>query len=236
MISSARSSLLSILIFLSAPGLTGCAFFLSLDPAPHVPMPSNSNAAIIGIAVKVKHIWGNDTCAQGIFIKLEEAGPDDVMRGRILSNTRYGQGYTYLLNVQPGRYAAVGCIVRGRYGYSVFFNKPLIARLTQTINPGTVVLLGNITVDVNGIRNESQLDEVQQHYFRELFGKDVHQALEDHRFLGFQFPTQGATVGDASLDYEYSRNSASRQFLTMLSQYLPTAWDPWIRNSVASGT
>lgn len=221
--------LLVLLIFLS---LSGCAAFLGFDPGLRGPVPTDSNVAIVGIAVQVKHFLKNDTCGRGIFIKLEEAAPDDIMRGQILSNTRYDPGYTYLPNVKPGRYSAVGCIATGKYGYPVFFNKPLIARLMRTISPGTVVLLGKITVDVNAIRNESQFDEVQQHYFREFMGKDTRQALDDHQLLGHQFPLGAVS---ASLDHEDPIDSASQQFLNVLSEDLPKSWQPWLNNGWEPG-
>jgi len=188
--------------------------------------------AIVGIAVKEKDTFDIPLrCGEVYFIKLDETAPDDVMQGHILSNTNYDEGYSYLINAQPGRYAAIGCIVRSRYvSLRIFFNKALVTRLTRTVNPGAVVVLGDITVDrtQTQIRAESQLDEVQRHYYKELVGKEVRQALEDRRFLGHQFPLPQA---GGSLDHENPIDSALQRFLAVLSRNLPKAWEPWISNT-----
>lgn len=101
-------------------------------------------------------------------------------------------------------------------------------RLTRTIAPGTVVLLGDIAVDEAWARRESQFDDVQQHYFKELRGKDVRTALEESRFLGHQGELYESS---GSLYQEYPSELASRQFMDVLSQVLPKAWNPWIENS-----
>jgi hypothetical protein len=174
---SAKYVLSACLLIIFAQTLAGCAFLLSLDQEPRVRvMPSDSNAVIIGSAVKINS--PQVTSREILFVKLED-GSDDLLQGQILPNTHFRFGYAFLPNAQPGRYAAIGCrlYTSGQYfsiHSTVLFNRALVTKLTRTIAPGTVTLLGNIVVRETIGRQEADFDDVQQHYFRELTGgKDI---------------------------------------------------------------
>ena len=201
-----------------------------------MPSPSDSNAVIVGINVG----FNNDslfspagTCHEIFFVKLEDGSLDDILQGRILLNTHFRFGYAFLPNAKPGRYAAIGYTFhsggRHRYSYTVLFDRALVTRLTRTIAPGTVALLGSIVVDEIFQGQEADYDDVQQHYFRKLTGKDIRTALKERRGLFFQTGTLEGMPG--RLKQEYPLDSTSRQFLNILLQDLPTAWKPWFDNS-----
>ena len=205
-------------------------------------MPSDSNAVIVGIHVRSPdalfsppYFSHPSTAHEIYFVKLEDGSSDDILQGKILQNIHFRSGYAFLPNARPGRYAAIGCTFyfSGFHGSTiqttVLFNRALITRLTRTIAPGTVALLGNIVVDWERVTRESDFDDAQQHYFRELTGKDIRPALEENRFLGIQGPLYEGKSG--RLKQEYPRDLASRQFLNILLQGLPTAWKPWFDHS-----
>lgn len=177
----------SLLIF--AFTLAGCAFLLSLDPDPPLPAPSDPIAIIVGIAVKHKS-FGSPYPVRGevYFVKFEDGSSDDVMRGQLVRSNCRRAGYHYLLNAQPGRYTAIGVrrIPGGLYsGYTALFDRALVTRLTQTVAPGTVALLGDITVNMTwGIMRESDFDDVQQHYFKELEGERCMHGVGREAILG----------------------------------------------------
>jgi hypothetical protein len=220
----------------------GCAhypfLFYDRDPAP-LPAPSDPSAVIVGIAVDDKDIRSPYLNFREVyFVKFEDGSSEDgssdeVMRGRIVRSNYFRDGYIYLLNAQPGRYTAIGARqFRDPRGHIVLFDRSLVSRLTQTVAPGTVALLGDITVKQTwGSKRGSDFDDFQQHYFKELVGKDVRRVLDDRRFLGLQFPLN-QTAG--SLYHEEPLDSASRRFKTILSPILPKEWDPWFSKSEGS--
>ena len=197
-------------------------------------MPSDSNAVIVGIHVSshspdINHPLFPITAGQILFVKFEDGSSDNILQGQILPNTHFRFGYAFLPNAQPGRYTAIGCTfhVGGKhpYSYTVLFDRPLITRLTRTVAPGTVALLGNIVVSGIFQAQEEEYDDVQQHYFRKLTGKDIRTALRERRGFFIQGGRLDGMPG--RLNQEYPLDSSSRQFMNILLEGLPTAWQPW---------
>src|SRR5262245_32190274 len=252
--SSAKSHVLTtcLLIFIFAQTLAGCAFLLSLDPDPlaqAIPSPSDSNAVIVGINVRFNAFSSLSypstyPCREIFFVKLKDGSLDDILQGRILMNTHFRFGYAFLPNAKPGRYAAIGCRrgiedgvwVEGRhrrFQALLLFDRPLITRLTRTIAPGTVALLGSIVVDSKRVGRESDFDDAQQHYFRRLEGKDIRTALKEGE------PAEiccrgGTSRAGGTFKQEYPLDSSSQQFQNILLHDLPTAWKPWFNNNGGS--
>lgn len=237
--SLANSHIRAVCLLIFAFTSAGCAHypypfsFLDRDPAP-LPAPSDPSAVIVGIAVEDKDIRSPYINFREVyFVKFEDGSSDAVMRGRIVRSNYFRDGYLYLLNAQPGRYTAIGARqFRTPAGHIVLFDRSLVSRLTQTVAPGTVALLGDITVKQTwGSMRGSDFDDVQQHYFKELVGKDVRRVLDDRRFFGLQFPLN-QTAG--SLYHEEPLDSASRRFKKILSPILPKEWEPWFSKSEGS--
>jgi hypothetical protein len=242
--SLATSHVRAVCLLIFAFTTAGCAFFASLeDPYPLLPAPSDPNAVIVGIAVKRKPLFDSlypaSLIGEVYFVKFEQDGSsEDVMRGRIIRSNYRRDVYHYLVNAPPGRYAAIGVrpfsVHVGADAYTVLFDRALVTRLTQTVAPGTVALLGDIKVKVTwNITQESQFDDVQQHYFKNLEGKDVRTALEDRQFLGIQGPIYHVS---GTFNEDYLPESAYQRFRNFLSKHLPKAWNSWITNSKGSGS
>jgi hypothetical protein len=243
MTSAAKSHFVAAcLLIIFAQTVAGCAFLLSLDQIPRERvMPSDSNAVIVGIHVSSPGTLFTHplTADQIFFVKLEDGSSDNILQGQILSNSHFRFGYAFLPNAKPGRYAAIGCTFHSggslgyRFTYTVLFDRALITRLTRTIAPGTVALLGNIVVSETFEAQEAEYDDVQQHYFRKLTGKDIRTVLKQRRGFFIQGGTLEGVPG--RLKQEYPLDSASRQFLEILLQGLPTAWQPWFDKSGGPG-
>lgn len=214
-----------LLIFLTT--LSGCRYFL-------IPVPSNPNAVIVGIAVKeLRPGYHSSSISKVYFVKIEENGPSDTdRRVRILESADVSlSSYALLINAEPGQYAAVGYRNSDRIGRveTIFFTQGLISRLTQTIAPGTVALLGDITVDIARLRQESDFDDVQQYYFKKIHKNDVRTALKRSTAFGTQYPLSDFS---GSLNHESPLDIASKNFLSFVSRLFPLAWKPWIDKSV----
>jgi hypothetical protein len=242
MTSAAKNYALAACLLIFAQTLAGCAFLLSLDQIPRERvMPSDSNAVIVGIHVSSPEALFSHpfTADQILFVKLEDGSSDNILQGQILPNTHFRFGYAFLPNAQPGHYAAIGCTfhVGGirPYSYTLLFDRALVTRLTRTIAPRTVVLLGNIVVGGKFQAQEEDYDDVQQHYFRKLTGKDIRTALGEGRGFFTQSTLVRGVPRAGRLKQEYPLDSASRQFLNILLEGLPTAWKPWLDKSGGPG-
>jgi len=78
MLSSLKSHVLVACLLLFAQTITGCAFLLSLDQEPRERvMRSDSNAVIVGIAVKINS--PQLTSHEVLFVKLEDGSSDDLL-------------------------------------------------------------------------------------------------------------------------------------------------------------
>jgi hypothetical protein len=146
-------------------GLVGCATL----PAPELLDPQR---AVIGISVKtrVPLLKFPDRPDMVYFIKGDE-GEDLYTQGSeslIQSNNLEG-GYVYLLNAEPGRYAAVACYLeketeQGTYEYWTFFPEEMIKLTEVLVAPGTIAFMGEYVVDKSwGFKD---LDNAQLQYFQ----------------------------------------------------------------------
>lgn len=225
MTSLQNRNFLTLLVLTFIAALAGCSTY-------PMPLPSNPNVVIVGIDVK-ELIPGNppSRVSKVYFVKLEDGPSDTVMSGRILESFPWGLGYDFLINVQPGRYAAIGYYQQdSRYsGHNVFFTQSLIAQLTRTVAPGTVALLGDITVAITRLKRESDFDDVQQHNFMKIHKNDVRAALKHSTIFDTPYPMSDFS---GSIDHESPLDTASNKFLSFLSKRFPQAWEPWINNSV----
>ena len=159
--------------------------------AGQLPAPTPQDGASAGIGVLVK------TRAP---IKLFSAKVDSVMFVRLESNdssqyistqpirSNYNKdGYIYLLNAPPGRYAAVATFrsqasaPAGGGGFTYFttyFSRDLVKATEVTVEPGRIVFMGEVIVDTSTSFKDA--DDVQSHYFRL-----ISPGVEDrNKFLG----------------------------------------------------
>ena len=170
--------------------------------AGQLPAPTPQDGASAGIGILVK------TRAP---IKLFSAKVDSVMFVRLEGNDRsqyistqpiasnYNKdGYIYLLNAPPGRYAAVATfrsqasaptapaggggvtvtVNPGDTDYTTYFSRDLVKATEVTVEPGRIVFMGEFIVDTS--TKFENADDVQSHYFRL-----ISPGVEDrNKFLG----------------------------------------------------
>ena len=178
-------------------GLGGCA---TLPP----PKPLDPQRAIIGISVKnrapIRVIAQKNTVVY--FIKVDKEEDLYTQEDIIQSNYANG-GQVYLLNAEPGRYAAVASFyLRVGNKWTTIFPKELIKLTEVTVAPGTIAFMGDYVVDSDtGTEN---YDDAQSHYSRLVY-------------TGYHY--------DGSLHEENRDKQAEIGFLTnALEHFKDTGW------------
>jgi hypothetical protein len=83
----------------------GAVLALACAGPPPVP-PANEGAGLIAIKVVRDGLGGGLETHRGYFVRVEEGG-DPLSRQVLIPSNYSGDGYVYLLNARPGRYAAV---------------------------------------------------------------------------------------------------------------------------------
>jgi hypothetical protein len=152
--------------------LSACAIQL---PVP-IPLDGASSAGI-GVLVKTRAP-----------IKLFSMKVDNVMFVRLEGNDRWQyisthpitsnynkDGYVYLLNAPPGRYAAVATLELQSQGggvqrFSTYFSRDLVKATEVILEPGRIVFMGEFVVDTSTSFKDA--DDVQSHYLK-LISPDV---------------------------------------------------------------
>ncbi|UCH10715.1 MAG: hypothetical protein JSU61_02155 [Fidelibacterota bacterium] len=151
----------------AAVGLMGCA--LQRPPSPLIPQKS-----IIGITV-----WTQSKPRRpGIeneyvyFVRMDDISEPFTQESIIKSNY-YRDGQAYLVNAEPGHYAAVASRSYSRSTYplskyqpgktnTTLFPKELIKEMDIMVAPGSVVFMGSYIINQSpGLR---RADEAQLHY------------------------------------------------------------------------
>lgn len=160
--------------------LASCA----TSPAPQ---PTHNGSSGIGVSVSIENRlnpWDGDKKIQlqdVYFVKLDENGDPLGMDAPETISSNYSEdGILYLLDVEPGRYAAVagyfvqnnlsgaGCAVRTTSVYSgIYFDEDLIKATEVTVAPGRVAFMGNIVLNVSPFRS-TKPDKAQAHYMKSL--------------------------------------------------------------------
>lgn len=153
-----------IFIPLTLFGLFGCA---SVPP----PGPLAPEMAAIGISVKSRAPVGLFTLVEKrvYFVRVDQE--EDVYAARQFSLSNYAEGgQVYLLNVKPGRYAAVASFraqertpYQGPGEFTTVFPKQLIKLTEVTLAPGTIVFMGEYMVNTS--TSFDGADDAQRHYF-----------------------------------------------------------------------
>ena len=139
------------------------------DPPLAPPDPERGR---IGVSIHVRQGLAKlEVAAWNVFfVRLEEGG--DPLRGsEAVGADHVNEGRLYLLNVRPGRYAAVSCEHRGVAGhrgrYTFYFSEELIQASQLTVEAGEVAFLGRLVVKT-GLRSGliKKADPAQAHYFK----------------------------------------------------------------------
>ncbi len=148
--------------------LSACATQL---PAP-TPTPQDGASAGIGVLVKtraptklVTHKVDSVT-----FARLEGNDTSQYISTQLITSNYNEDGYIYLLNAPPGRYAAVATFrlhqdfFQGYYTrFHTYFSRDLVKATEVTVEPGRIVVMGEFKVDTSDFKDA---DDVQSHYLR----------------------------------------------------------------------
>jgi len=143
-----------------------CAFVLlaAACAAPALaPGPQGEGVCALGISVRTTRPpearWGHPQTVY--FVRVVE-GADPSLAGPVIAcNYTYGN-IVCLLDAEPGRYVAVGCVERweGR-NWSTYFDAKLIEATMTEVKAGAVGYLGSFSLD---LRMAAEPDEAQRHY------------------------------------------------------------------------
>ena len=219
--------------------IIGCALFAMLalsacvrvevvaEDYPHLlRRPIDVNAVAVGISMKVKRLFGSLSYPEfgAYFIRLEEK--EDILRqDRLIYSDIWSNGYVYLLNAQPGRYAVVAVKTSAEYTY--LLPKALIQQTMTTVAPGTIGYLGDYDVETAWGRPTASDESIENYYFH---------LLSDSGLLSWGLPRNTTFV--VQLLNGTHDEQGERQFLKLTDEGLLAqsggAWSTWIQQRLQS--
>lgn len=192
---------------------------------PHLlPRPIDANAVAVGISMKVRPLLGffPYRAYGAYFIRLEEK--ENILRqDRLMYSGVWSDGYVYLLNAQPGRYAVVAFTTSNN---TYLLPETLIQQTVTTVSPGTIGYLGDYEVERAWTMFTSNDDGIENYYSH---------LLSDSGFLswGSSRDTFVARLLSGTHDEQ-----GERQFLRVTDEGLLTqsggAWSTWIQQRLQS--
>ena len=179
-----------------------CAIAVLSACAGQLPAPTPQDGASAGIGVLVKTraaIKLFSTKVDSVmFVRLEGNDSSQYISTQPIKSNYNKDGYIYLLNAPPGRYAAVATfrsqasaptapaggggftvtVNPGDTDYTTYFSRDLVKATEVTVEPGRIVFMGEVIVDTS--TSFTDADDVQSHYIR-LISPDVE---DRNKFLG----------------------------------------------------
>ncbi len=208
------------------------------------PPPSRltSESSVIGISVKVRAFKLISSPQEWVYFVRLDAGDLGAQEEVIPSN--YSQGnYVYLVNAEPGRYAAVAASrsrqsstgpmgIGGGFSVSVsittqdttYFSRELIEKTSVTVGPGSVAFMGNLVVDRSGFGDAAP---VQLHYLRLLAPKD-----EEESFL--EAMMKGKSYKGAEYQVDQSQKALQKFLNRTRTLMAETDWARVLQNPVGA--
>ena len=163
--------------------LSACA-----GPVP-APAPADDASAGVGILLTVRAPVKMFSTKEDrvMFIRLDDEQDAPYLSTKPIASNYVKDGYIYLLNVPPGRYAAVASfrsqsaapatpppgssgvnvtVNPGDSDFSTFFSVDVIKATTVTVEPGQLAFIGEVVVDSS--THLENADDAQAHYYRLL--------------------------------------------------------------------
>ena len=138
--------------------------------AKELPLPEpDAECGAIAATFRGRAPMGNKAPAVQVYFVRRAADVDIFAAEKVIPANFSRKKQVYLLNAKPGRYVAVGAVLRGGPGggvFKVFFSKELISQTEVEVTAGTFVFVGDFLIDLKVKMNES--DEAQAHYLRLL--------------------------------------------------------------------
>jgi hypothetical protein len=158
-----------LLVTLIAAGGFGCG-------GPKIPEPPSPMTSAIGVSVKIRLGVRLFTYRPDVvyFVRLDDTsdGPEAYVGADLKPSNYEKDGQVYLLNVVPGRYAAVGTFKKrgawwhysGESRSTVLFSADLRRSTEVTVESGQFVFMGDFVVDET--RGKDEADQVAMHLLR----------------------------------------------------------------------
>ncbi len=150
------------------------AFLLCLLAAgcTHVPenlsTPTDTNRSVVAIAVETASPVSifSSTEAQIFFVKLES--PDSVKAAKIIESNHFGGEYAYLIDAEPGVYAAVASYFNAEEkSFTTVFDRKLIESTRTVVRGGEIAFMGRYRIKSSGsVTGRVLNEEIQKHYYR----------------------------------------------------------------------
>jgi hypothetical protein len=163
-----------LLIFLqqNAPTFAG-------EKAPFRPDPARGS---IGIEVKTLGVFSEPRswAYEVYFLRIDSQGDDEERQSLLISNFQlYGQ--VYLLNVEPGRYVAVGArIVDVKWPIGsikvpppISFPDELVAQTEVTVDAGKLTFIGKFVGKPQKVKSLKEPPTPREMHFFELVGEET---------------------------------------------------------------
>jgi hypothetical protein len=145
-----------------------CGTRWPVELAPEL-TPDGVEKSIVAIKVEKPELFSGSTTASSIyFVRLE--GDGQYRQERVYEPNYESDGYSYLVNVSPGKYAAIGAVVytqpngpTGPISSSYWcFPESMIDETIITVEPSEVAFMGEF--EVSGDLQFDDADETQKHY------------------------------------------------------------------------
>ena len=221
---------ISILILIES-----CASFNKNIPALST---ENSSAIAIVIGVPIKATFLNYEFLipeKILFIKLQDEDASLEKIKLIESNYSYELPWTkidsvssFVMNVEPGTYAAVGAIGQGKFTYIkyfVYFPKEMIKKTMIHVEPNTFKYMGKYIFNTASESNTQRTDEIQNFYYKNLL-------FPEHKDLyGKQYVSRYKSPQYLALSIKEAKNAPNDEieFLEKQRKYFKdTDWEPKI--------
>jgi len=144
-------------------GLTALLLVAACATRPP-PGPATADSCAVAVVVRARHFQESEWGRPGTVFFARIPADGDPLRGReILRSNHVAGGTAYLLDAEPGRYVAVGCVEK-RDGRDITTTFPagLVAASERAVAAGGFAFLGSFEVDQEARRAES--DPAHEHY------------------------------------------------------------------------
>ncbi len=192
-------------ILLSIMLVTGFLSIAACAGLKKIPETINENNSCVAITVNAKNAGFNYVekikTEKVFFIKLNNKEDSLKQNNLLLSNFQYepfiidfhvGSVDSFIMNVEPGIYAAVGAIGSGITSgakFYIYFPEDLIKKSIVEVLPNTMTYMGKYYLSRGFILTRiNKTDEVQDYYYSNmLFGEDNHNFGQ--RFIPFRKPS-----------------------------------------------
>ncbi len=156
-----------IVFIIIALSILGCGLPKSLR------VTENKDSSVIGVSIRTVTLKIFSNKPETVyFVKLDEKDENNL--GNKIIPTNYVRGdYAYLVNAQPGKYAAVASFFTQTDNfYNSFFDAATIKSTVIDVGPNQIVFMGKIRIE-NRMKNlyqniEQNGDKSQLHYYNLL--------------------------------------------------------------------